>query len=53
MRFGKEPDCADTPTALCHDMNRFVVASGISIPPIHFQNRPTFQQTVSVRRGVR
>lgn len=32
----------------CWDMNRPTVASAISHGPYPFQNRPTFQQTVSV-----
>ena len=43
-------DCAADPTARCFDLNRHTVASAISIPPMSFQNRPTFQQTVSVER---
>ncbi len=29
-----------------------VITSAISIPPAPFQNRPTFQQTVSVTRNL-
>ena len=29
-------------------MNRFTSASGISLPPFPFQNRPTFQQVVEL-----
>jgi hypothetical protein len=29
-----------------------VIASGIDIPAQPFQNRPTFQQTVSIRRNL-
>jgi hypothetical protein len=46
--YGKEPSCAGTPEASCHDMNRFTIASGISQPPFPFQNRPTFQQVVEI-----
>jgi hypothetical protein len=28
-------------------MNRFVSASGVSVPPFPFQNRPTFQQVAT------
>jgi acyl-homoserine lactone acylase PvdQ len=45
-------DCADDPDAQCFDQNRSVITSAISIPPAPFQNRPTFQQTVSVRRNL-
>jgi hypothetical protein len=40
--------CSNNPQASCFDMNRWVSASGISIPPFPFQNRPTFQQVVEV-----
>jgi hypothetical protein len=41
-------DCASTPTAYCNDLNRFTTASAIGNDPMLFQNRPTFQQTVSI-----
>ncbi len=42
-------DCEGDPEASCWDMNRSTVASGISEPDVMpFQNRPTFQQTVSI-----
>jgi acyl-homoserine lactone acylase PvdQ len=42
--------CAEDPQASCFDMNRFVSASGISVAPFPFQNRPTFQQVVELTR---
>jgi hypothetical protein len=46
-------DCANDPSPRCWDLNRSVVASGVSAPEtMPFQNRPTFQQTVSVTRSV-
>ena len=45
-------DCAGDPEPDCWDQNRSTVASGISMPPDPFQNRPTFQQTVSVKHPV-
>jgi acyl-homoserine lactone acylase PvdQ len=42
--------CAEDPQASCFDMNRFVSASGVSLPPFPFQNRPTFQQVVELTR---
>jgi acyl-homoserine lactone acylase PvdQ len=42
--------CAEDPQASCFDMNRFVSASGIEVPPFPFQNRPTFQQVVELTR---
>ncbi|HEY4427765.1 MAG TPA: penicillin acylase family protein [Solirubrobacteraceae bacterium] len=40
--------CAEDPQASCHDMNRWVNASGVSVPPFPFQNRPTFQQVIEL-----
>jgi acyl-homoserine lactone acylase PvdQ len=45
-------DCESDPDAQCYDLNRATVASGIELPPGLFQNRPTFQQTASVRRDL-
>ena len=45
-------DCEDDPEPYCFDQNRSVSTSAISIPPTPFQNRPTFQQTVSVGRDL-
>jgi len=45
-------DCADDPDPQCFDQNRSIITSAISIPPAPFQNRPTFQQTVSVKRNL-
>ena len=45
--------CADDPAPDCFDRNRSTVASGIEIGSFPFQNRPTFQQTVSVTRNMR
>jgi hypothetical protein len=42
--------CAEDAQASCFDMNRFVSASGISLAPFPFQNRPTFQQVVELTR---
>jgi hypothetical protein len=40
--------CANDPQASCWDRNRSVEASAVSIPPLLFQNRPTFQQIVEI-----
>jgi hypothetical protein len=40
--------CAENAQASCFDMNRWTIASGISVPPFPFQNRPTFQQVVEL-----
>ncbi len=45
-------DCSGDPQPSCYDQNRSTVASAISVPPFPFQNRPTFQQTVSLTHGV-
>jgi len=42
--------CAEDAQASCFDMNRFVSASGVSVPPFPFQNRPTFQQVVELTK---
>jgi acyl-homoserine lactone acylase PvdQ len=41
-------DCASNPQASCWDRNRAVEASAVTLPPMLFQNRPTFQQTVEI-----
>ena len=60
LRQALEVDAAGSSTAAatatptrrrdCFDRNRSTVASGIEIGSFPFQNRPTFQQTVSIRR---
>jgi hypothetical protein len=45
-------DCESNPQPSCFDQNRSTNASGLSIDPQPFQNRPTFQQAVSIIRGV-
>jgi acyl-homoserine lactone acylase PvdQ len=40
--------CEENPQASCFDMNRWVSASAITVPPFPFQNRPTFQQVVEL-----
>jgi penicillin amidase len=45
-------DCESNPQPSCFDQNRSTNASGLSIDPQPFQNRPTFQQAVSITRGV-
>jgi hypothetical protein len=45
-------DCDSDPAPDCFDRNRSTVVSGIEIGSFPFQNRPTFQQTVSIPRGV-
>jgi acyl-homoserine lactone acylase PvdQ len=47
--FGR---CASDPQPSCFDRNNSTNASGLSIKPQPFQNRPTFQQTVSITRSV-
>jgi acyl-homoserine lactone acylase PvdQ len=43
-------ECADDPDPACWDMNRWTEASAVTVPPMPFQNRPTFQQTVEVTK---
>jgi hypothetical protein len=45
-------ECESNPNPECFDRNRSTVASGIDIGSAPFQNRPTFQQTVSLSHGV-
>jgi len=42
--------CAEDAQASCFDMNRWVSASAITVPPFPFQNRPTFQQVVELTK---
>jgi acyl-homoserine lactone acylase PvdQ len=42
--------CAANPGPACFDQNRPVVTSGITLGPFPFQNRPTFQQVVTLSR---
>lgn len=48
MYGGGNGECASNPQPSCFDQNRPTVTGGVSLPPFPFQNRPTFQQTVSV-----
>jgi acyl-homoserine lactone acylase PvdQ len=52
--YGKDADCASAGRveAACSDETRSTSASGISIDPFPFQNRPTFQQIVQLERRV-
>jgi hypothetical protein len=45
-------DCSSNPQPSCFDRNRSTNASGLSIDPQPFQNRPTFQQALSIPRTV-
>ena len=45
---GGNGDCAASPQPSCFDQNRPTVTGGITLPPFPFQNRPTFQQAVTV-----
>jgi acyl-homoserine lactone acylase PvdQ len=46
-------DCSSDPEPSCYDQNRSTIASAIGEPAAFpFQNRPTFQQTVSLTHGV-
>jgi hypothetical protein len=42
--------CAGDPQAHCFDMNRSQIATALGLPAFDLQNRPTFQQTVSLSR---
>jgi acyl-homoserine lactone acylase PvdQ len=45
---GGDGACANNPQPSCFDQNRPQVTGGISLPPFPFQNRPTFQQVVTL-----
>ncbi|HEX7244916.1 MAG TPA: penicillin acylase family protein [Solirubrobacterales bacterium] len=45
---GGDGACAANPQPSCFDQNRPVVTAGVSLPPFPFQNRPTFQQAVTL-----
>ena len=47
--YGKG-DCTSDPDAECYDRNRWVAAAAVTIPPMPFQNRPTFQQAIEIPR---
>jgi hypothetical protein len=40
--------CPADPEPACADQNRYTYASAIALPPFPFQNRPTFQQVVTL-----
>ncbi len=45
---GGNGDCAANPQPSCFDQNRPTVTGGVELPPFPFQNRPTFQQVVTL-----
>ncbi|HEY5976237.1 MAG TPA: penicillin acylase family protein [Solirubrobacterales bacterium] len=45
---GGNGKCAPNPQPSCFDQNRPAVTGGITLNPFPFQNRPTFQQVVTV-----
>jgi hypothetical protein len=44
--------CPDHPEPVCADQNTFIEASAITIPAFPYQNRPTFQQVVTLTRSL-
>jgi acyl-homoserine lactone acylase PvdQ len=48
MYGGGNGKCAANPQPSCFDQNRPQVTSGIDLGPFPFQNRPTFQQVVTL-----
>jgi hypothetical protein len=42
--------CPSGPEPACSDQNQWTYASAIQIPPFPYQNRPTFQQVVTLAR---
>lgn len=47
---GGNGDCAADPQPACYDQNRPALTSGIELGAFPFQNRPTFQQVVTLTR---
>jgi acyl-homoserine lactone acylase PvdQ len=45
--------CPSDPEPACSDQNRWTYISAIQIPPFPYQNRPTFQQVVVLKRHVK
>jgi len=45
---GGNGSCAANPQPACFDQNRPTVTSGVELGPFPFQNRPTFQQVVTL-----
>ena len=45
---GGNGNCAANPQPSCFDQNRFTITTGIPLPPFPFQNRPVFQQAVTL-----
>jgi acyl-homoserine lactone acylase PvdQ len=45
---GGNGKCAADPQPACFDQNRPTVTSGVTLGPFPFQNRPTFQQVVTL-----
>jgi hypothetical protein len=41
-------DCDKDADAECFDKNRWVEAAAVTVPPMPFQNRPTFQQAIEI-----
>jgi acyl-homoserine lactone acylase PvdQ len=41
-------DCASDADAECFDKNRWVEAAAVTVSPMPFQNRPTFQQAIEI-----
>jgi hypothetical protein len=44
--------CPSDPQPACSDQNRWTEVSAINLPPFPYQNRPTFQQVVILKRHV-
>jgi acyl-homoserine lactone acylase PvdQ len=47
---GGNGQCAADPQPACFDQNRPTVTSGVTLGPFPFQNRPTFQQVVTLNQ---
>ena len=52
--YGRDETCASEGRveARCFDETRSTIAAGVDVPPFPWINRPTFQQTIELRRSV-
>lgn len=48
--YGSPKQCKGNPEPACSDANTWTEVSAITIPPFPYQNRPTFQQVVTLTR---
>jgi hypothetical protein len=44
--------CPKDPEPACSDQNTYTYASAITLPPFPYQNRPTFQQVITLTKSL-